>query len=103
MSGYGTTALGAERTFGCRNKSAKGTVVQTAPARQRTSDMSDGVDEVRLAPRSERLLPPWSLQTFAHDAAFPRAIHYILLTFLFLRQPASVASPLLREATSYLF
>ena len=24
MSGYGTTALGAERTFGWRNKSAKG-------------------------------------------------------------------------------
>jgi hypothetical protein len=64
---------------------------------------SDGVDEVRLAPRSERPLPPRSPQTVAHDAAFPRDIPDILLTFLFLRQPASVASPLLRRAVSCLF
>src|SRR5258705_9511704 len=61
------------------------------------TDAPNGVDEVRLAPRSERPLPPRSPQTVAHDAAFPRDIPDILLTFLFLRQPASVASPLLRR------
>jgi len=34
---------------------------------------------------------------------FPRDIPDNLLTFLFLRQPASVASPLLRRAVSWLF
>lgn len=47
--------------------------------------------------------PPRSPQTVAHDAAFPHDIHDILLTFLFLRQPASAASRLLRRAVSCLF
>src|SRR5882724_8374080 len=67
------------------------------------TDAPNGVDEVRLAPRSERPLQPRSPQTVAHDAAFPRDIPDILLTFLFLRQPASVANPLLRRAVSCLF